>query len=65
MKPYQIKVPNCAFFSIMCIVCYFFPMENIALEIVLCICYNKPVKVLLMLMHYGKILHVGVVSRQI
>jgi len=42
-----------------------FPLENIVPEIVLCICYNKPVKVLLMLMHYGKILHVGVVSRQI
>ena len=44
---------------------FFFPMENIALEIMLRICYNKPVKVLLTLMDYCKILHVGVVERLI
>lgn len=31
-------------------------------EIVLYMCYNKPVKVQLTLMHYGKILHAGMVS---
>jgi len=30
----------------------YFPLENIVPEILLRICYNKPVKVLLMLMHY-------------
>jgi len=33
----------------------YFPLENTVLEIVLHIRYNKPVKVLLTLMHYGKI----------
>ena len=52
-------MPNCVLLSIMCIVCYIFQ------EIMLRIHYNKPVEVLVTLMHYGKILHVGVVSRQI
>ena len=53
------------FFHDMHIVLYF-PLENIVLEIVLRIHYNKPVKVLLMLMHYGKIFtQLHMVSRQI
>ena len=44
----------------------YFPLENIIVpEVTLCIHYNKPVKVLLMLVHYGKLLYVGVVLRQI
>jgi len=31
-------------------------------EIVLHMCYNKPVEVQVTLMHYGKILHAGMVS---
>lgn len=42
----------------------YFPPENVVPEIVLCICYDKPVKLLLILVYYGKILHTGVVSRQ-
>jgi len=39
-----------------------FPMENIVPKIVLRIYYNK---LPLTLMHYGKILHTGMVSKQI
>jgi len=39
-----------------------FPLEN---EIVLHIRYNKLIKVLLTLVHCGKILHADVVSRQV
>jgi len=31
----------------------YFPLENIVLEVVFCTCYNRPVEVVLMLMHYG------------
>ena len=41
---------------------FFFPRENIVLEIVLHMCYNKPVKVPLTVVHYRKMLHVGMVS---
>ena len=54
MKPCKMKVPNCALFSIAHIVCYIFPLENIVLEILLRIHCNKPVKVLLTLVHCGK-----------
>lgn len=64
MNPYKMKAPNCAFFSIMRIVLYF-PLEDIVLEIVLCIHYNNPVKVQLLLVHYGKIFHAVVISIQI
>ena len=40
----------------------YFHLENIVPEIVLHIRYTKPLKVLI---HYGKILHTCVVSRQI
>jgi len=43
----------------------YFPLENIVPEILLRIRFNKPVKVPLTLVHYGEILHAGVVSRQI
>ena len=42
-----------------------FSLENIAPEIVVRIRYNKPVKVPLTLVHYGKILHTAMVSRKI
>jgi len=58
------KAPNCALFFVMCIVLYF-PLEDIVLEIVLCIHYNKPVKVLLMLVHCGEIFHTVIISIQI
>ena len=31
----------------------YFPLKNIVLEAVFCTCYNRPVEVVLMLMHYG------------
>jgi len=45
------------FISLMRIMCYIEP------EIVLHMCYNKPVKVPSTLVYYGKILHTGVVLR--
>ena len=63
MNTYKMKAPNCALFSIMRIVLYFL-LKDIVLEIVLCIHYNKPVKVLLMLVHYGEIFYTVVFSIQ-
>lgn len=40
----------------------FLPGENMVLEIVLRMCYNKPVKVPLTVVHHGKILHAGMDS---
>jgi len=54
MKPCKMKAQNCALFSIAHKVCYNFPWKTIVLEIVLHIHYNKPVKVLFMLVHYRK-----------
>jgi len=63
MKPYKMKAPNCALFSVAHVVCYIFPWKivyNIVPEILLRIRCNKPFKVPL-----REILHAGVVSRQI
>ena len=65
MKPQKIKVPKLCFIfpnvhSVLC-----FPLENIAPETLLRTHYNKPVKVSLTLVHYRKILYIGVVLRQI
>jgi len=67
MKPYKMKALNCALFSVAHIVCYIIYSWKICVvpEILFCIRYNKPVKVLLMVVNYGEILHAGVVSRQI
>ena len=66
MKPYEVKVQTVSL--IMHSVLYL-PLEDIVPEILLRIYiyirYSKPVKVLPMLMHYGKILHAGMVPRQI
>lgn len=65
----QDKVPNCALFVIIRIVCSTSPgtltsiySTGIVVDIVR---YNKPGKVPLTLMHYRKILHTDVVPRQV
>jgi len=57
MKPYKITCQ--ILHTVGCMLQ--FPLETIVQEILLCIHYNKPVKILLTLMHYRKILHAGMV----
>ena len=64
MKPYEMKIAKLCFSFPNAQSALYFPLENTVPEIVLRIHYNKPVKVLLAFVHYGKILHIGAVSRQ-
>jgi len=64
MKPYNMNVSNYALLAIIHKVCYIFPWKystgNRAPHTL-----NEPVKVPLTLVHYGKVLHMDVVSRQL
>ena len=63
VEPYKMRVPSCALFPWRAI----FSPGNVELDIpvVVGIHYNNPAKVLLMLLHYGTILHSGLDSMQI
>lgn len=64
MNPYKTKVPTCVSLSTTCTVCCILP-EKVWywMKFFIIVRYNKPVKVPLKLMHYRRILHMGVVSR--